>query len=65
MEKEIYFKIEKGLILKDLNETFPRKPSQFEISLSVAGHDKKLAKINKISTMLKSTNFKRKIVRLE
>ena len=37
----MYSKIEKGLILLDLNEIFSLKPSKFEIFDSIESSDKK------------------------
>ena len=42
----------------DLKQIFLMKPSEFEISLSVESHDKKLPKISKISMMPKRAVYK-------
>ena len=42
------------MTLISLNEVFPIKTSEFEISHSVEGYDEKTAKINEFSTMRKS-----------
>ena len=40
MDKKLFFKFKIGLILIDLNQILPMKPSEFEISLSVKSKNK-------------------------
>ena len=40
MDKIIYYKIKIGINLIDLNQIFPIKTSEFEISVSVESYDK-------------------------
>ena len=39
IDKKIYFEFETGLNLPDLNQIFPIKSSEFEITLSVKIYD--------------------------
>ena len=39
--RKIFSKFEIGMVLIDLNQNFPMKPSEFEISLSVESYEKK------------------------
>ena len=43
MDEKIVLKFKIELILIDLNQIFPMKPSEFEISLLVESYDKKTA----------------------
>ena len=43
LDEQLYFQFEIGLILINLNQIFPIKPSKFEIFLSIKNFNKKTA----------------------
>ena len=55
MNKKIFYYFEKGLDTIDLNQIFPMKQSEFEISISLESFDKEnLLKIAEMAALPKS-----------